>query len=68
MTFYFDGLCCEQGGGMGIVLITHQGISIPFSFKLSFECKNKNPKYETLIIRNPQVPKWDLSRIRETQA
>lgn len=31
MTLYFDGSQCEQGGGVGIIFITPQGVPIPFS-------------------------------------
>lgn len=50
MDLYFDGQKCEQGGGIGIVFSTPQDVPILFSFKLSFECRNNNAKYEELIL------------------
>lgn len=50
MTMYFDGYCCEEGGGGRVVFVTPQEVHMLVSFKLSFECINNNDEYEALIL------------------
>lgn len=50
MIMYFDGSRCEQGCGSRFVFVIPQGVPMPLSFKISFECTNKNVEYEALIL------------------
>ncbi|KAH9295686.1 hypothetical protein KI387_039274, partial [Taxus chinensis] len=50
MTLFFDGSKCQQGGGVGIIIIPPWGTPIPLSFKLNFECTNNMEEYEALIM------------------
>jgi ribonuclease HI len=47
---YFDGAYSKDGVGVGIVFISPSKEVITLSFKLEFEVKNNNAKYEALIL------------------
>lgn len=49
-TMYFDGLRCEQGGGVRFIFFTPQGVPIMYYFKIDFLCTNNNTKYKALIL------------------
>lgn len=50
MMMYFYGSKFEHGDGMVVIFFTHQGIPIPYSFKLVFFSINNNAKYKDLIL------------------
>lgn len=49
-TMYFNGSCCKDGSGAGIILISPQGFTYKFSFTLSFPCTNNIAEYEALFL------------------
>jgi len=49
-TLEFDGSYSTIGSRVGIVLISLDGYSFPFDFKLEFENMNNTTKYEALLL------------------
>ena len=47
---FFDGACCKDVVGAGILLISPTRITYKFSFTLSFPCTNSIAEYEALLI------------------
>jgi len=64
MTIYFNGYKCEKGGGAGVIFITPQGTSLPYSFKLDFPCTNNNVEYEALILAIKIALKLKLQKVK----
>jgi ribonuclease HI len=46
---YFDGSICDDGQGIGIVLISPDGVVFEFSNRLEEECTNNQVEYEALL-------------------
>jgi hypothetical protein len=42
---YFDGLACEDGCGVGILLVLPQGVTYSFSIRLSTPCSKNLAEY-----------------------
>jgi ribonuclease HI len=49
MTLYFDGSVCNEGQGIGIVLISPSDVSFDFSSRLKTYCTNNQAEYEALL-------------------
>lgn len=64
ITLYFDGSKCEQGGGIGIIFITPQGVPIPLSFTLKFTCTNNIVEYDALVLGLQTAIKLNLKKIK----
>ncbi|XP_015970077.1 uncharacterized protein LOC107493500 [Arachis duranensis] len=47
---YFDGSKHKDGAGVGILIISPEGIPSEFLFKLKYPCSNNVAKYEALIL------------------
>ncbi|XP_072087852.1 uncharacterized protein [Arachis hypogaea] len=47
---YFDGSKHKDGAGVGILIITPEGIPSEFLFELKYHCFNNVSKYEALIL------------------
>jgi len=45
---YFDGSACENGCGMGILLMSPQGVTYSFSIRLPTPCNNNLAEYEAV--------------------
>jgi hypothetical protein len=45
---YFDGLACEDGCGIGILLVSPQGVTYSFSIRLPAPCTNNLTEYEAV--------------------
>jgi hypothetical protein len=45
---YFDGSACEDGCGIGILLVSHRGVTYSFSIRLSAPCTNNLAEYEAV--------------------
>jgi ribonuclease HI len=45
---YFDGSACEDGCGIGILLVSPQGVTYSFSIRLSVPCTNNLVEYEAV--------------------
>jgi ribonuclease HI len=45
---YFDGSACEDGCGIGILLVSPQGVTYSFSIRLSAPCTNNLVEYEAM--------------------
>ena len=48
---YMDGTSNCRGAGVGIILISLEGIRVEKSFRLGFPASNNEVKYETLLVR-----------------
>ena len=48
-TLYFDGSVCNEGQGIGIVLVSPSNVSFDFSSRLKTYCTNNQAKYEALL-------------------
>ena len=46
---YFDGSVCDDGQGIGAVLISPNGAVFEFSNRLEEECTNNQVEYEALL-------------------
>jgi ribonuclease HI len=45
---YFDGSACEDGCGVGILLVSPQGVTYSFSIRLPAPCTNNLAEYEAV--------------------
>jgi hypothetical protein len=45
---YFDGSACEDGRGIGILLVSPQGVTNSFSIRLPASCTNNLAEYEAV--------------------
>jgi hypothetical protein len=45
---YFDGLACEDGCGIGILLVSPRGVTYSFSIRLPAPCTNNLAEYEVM--------------------
>jgi ribonuclease HI len=45
---YFDGSACEDGCGIGILLVSSEGVTYSFSIRLSTPCINNLAEYEVV--------------------
>jgi ribonuclease HI len=45
---YFDGSACEDGCGIGILLVSPQGVTYSFSIRLPAPCTNNLAEYEVV--------------------
>jgi hypothetical protein len=45
---YFDGSACEDGCGIGVLLVSPQGVTYSFSVRLPAPCTNNLAEYEAL--------------------
>jgi ribonuclease HI len=48
-TLYFDGSVCNEGQGIGIVLVSPSDVSFEFSSRLKTYCTNNQVEYEALL-------------------
>jgi ribonuclease HI len=46
---YFDGSVCNEGQGIGIVLVSPSNVSFDFSSRLKTYCTNNQAEYEALL-------------------
>ena len=46
---YFDGSVCDDGQGIGVVLISPKGAVFEFSNRLEEECTNNQVEYEAIL-------------------
>ena len=45
-----DGASSSAGSGVGIVIITLEGVWLEHSFRLGFRASNKKAEYEALLV------------------
>ena len=50
-TMYFDGAVNSKGAGIGAILISPEGETIPMAKRLEFEVTNNQAEYEACIFR-----------------
>ena len=48
-TMYFDGAVNNRGAGIGVILISPKGETIPMAKRLEFEVTNNQAEYEACI-------------------
>ena len=48
-TMYFDGAVNNRGAGIGVILISPEGETIPMAKRLEFEVTNNQAEYEACI-------------------
>ena len=56
---YVDGATNQRGSGMGLILISPEGITIEKSLRLGFSATNNEAKYEALLEGMSTVEKLD---------
>ena len=61
---YFDGAVNQYGNGIGVLLITPNGLHVPLAVKLNFEVTNNMAKYKAYIARMEAL--WE-PRIKEAE-
>jgi ribonuclease HI len=49
LDLYFDGSVCNEGQGIGIVLVSPSNVSFDFSTRLKTYCTNNQAEYEALL-------------------
>ena len=59
-TLYFDGSSCGVGSGIGIILISHQGVSYKFSLLIEASATNNQAEYQAVL--------KDIQLLREIKA
>ena len=47
-TMYFDGALNQNGKGVGVVLLSPEGVVIPMAYKIGFPATNNTMEYEAL--------------------
>jgi len=47
--FFFDGSTCDQGAGIGVVLISPQGKKYEFSLLIVATSTNNHAEYQALV-------------------
>jgi ribonuclease HI len=57
---YFDGSSCEDGCGIGILLVSPQGVTYSFSIRLPAPCTNNLAEYEAVC--------WGMELLVEANA
>jgi ribonuclease HI len=45
---YFDGSACEDGCGIGVLLVSPRGVTYSFSIRLPAPCTNNLAEYEAV--------------------
>jgi len=60
---YFDGSYTNHGSGVGILLVTPHGDTIPKSYHLLFPCTNNIAKYKALVIGLKMVTEWKIKEL-----
>jgi len=55
---YIDGAVNQMGSGMGLVLVSLEGITIKNSLRLNFSAMNNEVEYEALLVGSPWFKKW----------
>ena len=48
-TIFFDGSVCQQGGGVGLLLISPRGSRFGFAIPILQKCSNNQAEYEALL-------------------
>ena len=61
---FFDGACCKEGFGAGVLLISPAGTTYKFSFTLSFPCTNNIAEYEALLLGLRLAHKHEIKCLR----
>ena len=47
---YFDGSSCNEGAGVGVLLISPGGEAVRLMYKLEFITTNNTAEYEALLL------------------
>jgi hypothetical protein len=58
-TLYFDGSVCNEGQGIGIVLVSPSDVSFDFSSRLKTYCTNNQAEYEALLFGLELLIVWE---------
>jgi hypothetical protein len=48
--FFFDGLACREGQGVGVVLVSPRGAIFEQSIRLEYYCTNNQAEYEAILL------------------
>ena len=63
-TMYFDGALNQNGKGIGIVLLSPEGVAIPKAFKVGFPATNNEMEYEALLAGLREAAKLEVKKLR----
>ena len=61
---YVDGVANQQGSGVGLVLVSHDRITIEKSLRLNFSVPNNEAEYEALRMGMMMVQKMGGKAVR----
>jgi hypothetical protein len=64
-TLYFDGSVCNEGQGIGIVLVSPSNASFDFSSRLKTYCTNNQAEYEALIFGLELLSYMGVKHVKE---
>jgi ribonuclease HI len=64
-TLYFDGSICNEGQGIGILLVSPSNVSFDFSSQLKTYCTNNQAEYEALLFG---LELLDYMRVKHVRA
>ncbi|KAK1613358.1 hypothetical protein QYE76_037031 [Lolium multiflorum] len=71
---FFDGSVCDDGCGIGILLVSPRGATYSFSIRLSTPCTNNVAEYEAIPLMSDSIEDltelrfWSLEKIKENKA
>ena len=63
-SLYFDGAMNIRGKGIGAVLLSLKGMTIPQTCQLAFFAINNVAKYETLLVRLKHAHIFSVTRLK----
>jgi hypothetical protein len=61
---YFDGSVCNEGQGIGIVLVSPSNVSFDFSSRLKTYCTNNQAEYEALLFGLEMLSYMGVKHVR----
>ena len=60
---FFDGFSCREGQGVGIVLISPEGVVFETSVHLEYFCTNNQAEYEAILLGLQILDSMDVKNI-----
>ncbi|XXG76829.1 hypothetical protein AAC387_Pa08g1107 [Persea americana] len=63
-TMYFDGALNQNGKGVGVVLLSLEGVVIPMAYKIGFLATNNTMEYEALLTGLREAQDLGVEKLR----
>jgi ribonuclease HI len=64
-TLYFDGPVCNEGKGIGFMLVSPKNVTFDFSSRLKAYCTNNQTEYEALLFSLELLENMGVKQILE---